>query len=169
MTRAATLFKSGNDGKARMHEGYAQYKYGFGAPKATTRPNSDTGQNTTKIKMHFHALDSQGEDGDCDTYTIELDSPLAAVQKGKILDIEHGDEKNLSREPFSIGTDVWLTVGDLSDSDSMECYLTLRPHEELVDPGYKGRYDQLVVVPALDQTVDAYMAYQRNNKRNRMP
>ena len=158
MIRAATLRKSGNDVKARMHEEHAQYKYGFGA-RIKRRRNT--------VIMHFHHPGSKGEDGDCDSYTIELNSPLAAEQKVRIVDIRHGDQKDLSREPFFLNTDVWLTVGaDPDDPNSMGCYLNVRSHDEMMDSAFKGPFEQLVVFPALEKSVEIVRDFLHSQRHN---
>ena len=150
MIRAATLRKSGNDVKARMHEEHAQYKYGFGA-RIKRRLN--------KMLMDFHHPGSEDEDGDCDVYTVELDDgPLATEQKGTIVDVKHGDQKNIRRELFGINTDVWLTIGKLKRG-MLPCYLMLNPHEEFSESAFEGSFDQLVVFPAADDKALLLHAY----------
>ena len=119
--------------------------------------------------MHFHHPSSQGqgEDGDCDYYTVELNSPLAAEQKVRIVDIQRGGRNNLSRKPFAIGTDVWLTVGtDPDDPNSWVCHLNLTSHDEQMGKAFKGPFDQLVVSPDLDRGVPIVRDFLHSQKHN---
>ena len=175
MIHAASLSMNGNDIKAYMHEEHAQYNYGFGArPKPPARRAEKPlvkrkGPQALILKFeHFEVWGEDFDDSDTpiDTYTIKLAaSKLAAVQKGKILKIEHGGARDpqrhkrqlekLSRDgaPFKIGMDVWLTIGGLtedSEDDPGACYLTLHSPEELADEALEGDFHQLSVVPAID-------------------
>ena len=176
MIHAASLSMNGNDIKAYMHEEHAQYNYGFGArPKPPARRAEKPlvkrkGPQALILKFeHFEVWGEDFDDSDTpiDTYTIKLAaSKLAAVQKGKILKIEHGGARDpqkhkrqlekLSRDgaPFKIGMDVWLTIGGLtedSEDDFARCSLTLHSPESPADEGnycYLG--PQITVVPAMD-------------------